>query len=40
LIIPGINLLAYAYNSDAPFHEDAKNWWEGQLSTPGVVGLP
>ena len=40
MIIPDINLLVYAYNSDAPFHDDAKRWWEDRLSTPGVVGLP
>lgn len=40
MIIPDINLLVYAYNSDAPFHADAKAWWESCLSNPGVVGLP
>jgi toxin-antitoxin system PIN domain toxin len=30
----------YAYNSDAPFHERAKHWWEERLSSPGEVGLP
>jgi len=40
VIIPDINLLVYAYNSDAPFHEEAKDWWEDCLSNPGVVGLP
>jgi len=40
VIIPDINLLVYSYNSDGPFHEDSKTWWEHCLSTPGVVGLP
>jgi len=40
VIIPDINLLVYAYNSDAPFHQEAKIWWEGCLSRPGTVGLP
>jgi toxin-antitoxin system PIN domain toxin len=40
VIIPDINLLVYAYNSDGPFHEEAKDWWESCLSHPGVVGLP
>ena len=40
MIIPDINLLVYSYNSDGPFHEDAKDWWEHCLSNPGAVGLP
>lgn len=41
MIIPDVNLLIYAYNSDAPHHERAKGWWEGLLSDPrAVVGLP
>lgn len=40
MIIPDINLLVYAYNSDGPFHQKAKKWWEHCLSSPGVVGLP
>jgi len=40
VIIPDINLLVYSYNSDGPFHEDARAWWESCLSNPGVVGLP
>jgi toxin-antitoxin system PIN domain toxin len=40
VIIPDINLLVYAYNSDAPFHAEARRSWENRLRTPGVVGLP
>ena len=40
MIVPDINLLVYAYNSDGPFHDQAVSWWENLLSTPGVVGLP
>jgi toxin-antitoxin system PIN domain toxin len=40
VIIPDINLLVFAYNSDAPFHEEAKDWWESCLSSRGAVGLP
>lgn len=40
MIIPDINLLVYAYNSDAPFHEPAKDWWEQLLSDRDAVGLP
>ena len=40
MIIPDINLLAYGYNTDAPFHREARGWWESQLSNTGVIGLP
>jgi hypothetical protein len=40
VIIPDINLLVYAYVSDAPHHEAAQKWWEGCLSGRGTVGLP
>ena len=40
MVLPDINLLVYAYSSDAPFHVTAKHWWETTLSTPGAVGLP
>ena len=40
MIIPDINLLVYAYASDAPHHDRARSWWESCLTNPGVVGLP
>jgi len=40
MILPDINLLVYAYNSDAPGHRRAKAWWEACLSGSGSVGLP
>ena len=40
MIIPDVNLLVYAYNSDAPDHPKARAWWEGALSDRGQVGLP
>ncbi len=39
VILPDINLLVYAYNEDAPFHEPAKAWWERCLSGTEPVGL-
>ena len=39
MIVPDINLLVYAYNSDAPKHEQARTWWEESLSAPRPVGL-
>jgi toxin-antitoxin system PIN domain toxin len=40
MILPDINLLVYAYNSDAPRHRQAKAWWESCLSESQPVGLP
>lgn len=40
MILPDLNLLVYAYNSDAPDHEAARSWWEIALSETGAVGLP
>ncbi len=39
MIIPDINLLVYAYNSDAPFHESSKEWFEACLSGRKQVGF-
>ena len=40
MIVPDINLLVYAYNSDSPKHRQAKAWWEDCLSDRQPVGLP
>lgn len=40
MILPDINLLVYAYNSDAPEHRTARTWWEDALSGKQPVGLP
>lgn len=40
MIIPDVNLLIYAYNADAPHHDEAKAWWEGLLNSEASVGLP
>ena len=39
MILPDLNLLVYAYNSDAPAHRRAKAWWESCLSETRPVGL-
>lgn len=39
MIVPDINLLVYAYNSDAPDHLEARQWWESCLSEPKAVGI-
>ena len=28
MILPDVNLLVYAYNTDAPLHQQARRWWE------------
>lgn len=40
MLIPDVNLLVYAYNSDAPDHRAARAWWERSLSSLTPVGLP
>ncbi len=40
MILPDINLLVYAYNSDAPLHPAARRWWEDSLSGTKPVRLP
>ena len=31
MIVPDINLLLYAYDSDSPFHGKATAWWQACL---------
>ncbi len=40
MILPDLNLLVYAYNSDAPAHRRARAWWEDCLSDRRAVALP
>ena len=40
MIIPDVNLLLYAYDSNSPFHEKAASWWTGCLSGKEPIGLP
>ena len=40
MIVPDVNLLVYAYNSDAPHHLAAKRWWEESVRGLQTVGLP
>jgi len=39
MIVPDVNLLLYAYDSDSPFHAKAAAWWQGCLSGTEPVGL-
>ncbi|MDY6991427.1 MAG: type II toxin-antitoxin system VapC family toxin [Pseudomonadota bacterium] len=40
MILVDVNLLLYAINSDAPQHQQARQWWEQVLSGTETVGLP
>lgn len=40
MIIPDVNLLVYAYNSDAAHHQQAKTWWEQGMRGRQPVALP
>ena len=40
MIVPDINLLIYAYNSDAPHHAAARKWWEGLMNGRRPIGIP
>lgn len=39
MIVPDLNLLLYAVDTDAHTHETARRWWEGVLSGTETVGL-
>jgi toxin-antitoxin system PIN domain toxin len=40
VILPDINLLLHAYNSESPVHGAARDWWEALLNGTETVGLP
>ncbi len=39
MIVPDLNLLIYAYDSNSPSHDAAKRWWIGCLSGREAVGV-
>jgi uncharacterized protein len=39
MIVPDINLLLHAYNTESPVHQAARAWWEGLLNGTRPVGL-
>ncbi len=39
MILPDINLLIHAHNSDSPRHEVARQWWDATLAGTEGVGL-
>lgn len=40
MIIPDLNLLLYAYNSDALYHRVARSWWEELVNGTERIGVP
>lgn len=40
MILPDVNLLVYAYNSDASLHQEARLWWEDLLNGTESVAIP
>jgi toxin-antitoxin system PIN domain toxin len=40
LILPDLNLILYAHNSDAPHHAAARSWWERILNDDVPVAIP
>lgn len=38
LLIPDVNILVYAYNSDAPFHAESRAWLEEAMSGTERIG--
>ena len=39
MILPDVNLLLHAYNSDSPSHRAARAWWSAQMNGERPVGL-
>jgi len=40
VILPDVNLLVHAYNSDSRVHGKARAWWESLMNGTRPVGLP
>lgn len=39
MIVPDVNLLLYAYDSQSPFHQRARDWWLACMSGDESIGL-
>ncbi len=39
MILPDVNVLVHAHNSDSPLHESAREWWDRCLGGTEGVGL-
>ena len=40
MIVPDVNLLVHAHDSESRRHEAAREWWETLMNGTGSVGLP
>ena len=40
MIVPDVNLLVYAHSRKGPWHDEARDWWEGLLNGGMRVGIP
>jgi hypothetical protein len=40
VILPDLNVLVHAYNRDSRVHREAREWWEGRMNDPAMIGLP
>ena len=40
MIVPDVNLLVYAHNDGAPYHDSARRWWEGLVNGSERIGVP
>ena len=40
MIVPDVNLLLYAHDSQSRRHDAAREWWETLMNGAGSVGLP
>jgi uncharacterized protein len=39
MILPDVNVLVHAHNSDSGVHEAARSWWDECLAGPEGVGF-
>jgi len=39
VIVPDLNLLIHAYNSESPRHGRARSWWESLMNGTAPIGL-
>lgn len=40
MILPDVNVLIHAHNSDSPFHDGARQWWDSCLAGTEGLALP
>ena len=40
MIIPDLNILLYAFNKSAPLYLPAARWWEAQVNSGEIIGIP